>query len=473
MKTGLSSRHKLLQEVPGSCLIAQTSTSMAQSEKDASSDNEAVRTVFVESFGCRASQADGAAIEASLRERGLVPVGEASKADLVVLNTCTVTRAADVDARRTVRNVHRDHPNTEILVTGCYAQRAPQELAALEGVRWVVGNGRKTEIGNIVTAANQDYHGQIFVDAFNAQAPFLATPVRNVREDRTRPNLKIQDGCSNRCSFCIIPSVRGRSRSADPTAVIEQCRELGERYCEVVLSGINLGRWGRDLPGSLRFVDLLHTILDQTGVRRVRISSIEPMDWSDSLLQLVAGDDRIAKHVHMPLQSGSDTVLKRMFRKYRTKHYASRVQLARQLMPDAAIGADVMTGFPGETDDEFQQTVRFIEEQPLTYLHVFTYSERPGTAASTYGFGVPIEKRRERTGILRDLSNRKSSEFRRQMLGKSLSSVTLEERPMALTTNFLRVRMAQNRTPNQLITLSIGGTDATCLREQTLLPVLG
>ena len=431
-----------------------------------------MRRVFVESFGCRASQADGAAIEASLRERGLLPVRAAADADLVILNTCTVTHAADVDARRTVRTLHRNHPETEILVTGCYAQRAPEELAALEGVRWVVGNARKTEIADLVTVGGEQYHGQIFLSEFDAHTPFLATPVRDVREDRTRPNLKIQDGCSNRCSFCIIPSVRGRSRSADAKAVIQQCQELGSRYAEVVLSGINLGRWGRDLPGRQRFADLLRTILRETAVQRLRISSVEPMDWTADLLDLVATEPRIAKHVHLPLQSGSDTVLKRMFRKYRTVHYASRVQLARRLMPDAAIGADVMTGFPGETDAEFEQTMRFIEEQPLTYLHVFTYSERPGTAAAAYGSAVPVELRRERTGVLRELSDRKSHEFRRRMLGKALSAVTLEEPGVALTTNFLRVRLAQQRPSNQLVTLTIGGFGGSSLRGKAAFGIL-
>lgn len=431
-----------------------------------------MRRVFVESFGCRASQADGAAIEASLRERGLEPVREAGGADLIVLNTCTVTHSADVDARRTIRSLHRAHPEAQILVTGCYAQRTPEEIASLDGVRWVVGNSHKTAIADLITASTVEYHGQILTGGFDAHTPFLSAPVRDVRKDRTRPNLKVQDGCSNRCSFCIIPSVRGRSRSALAENVVEQCRDLSRRYCEVVLSGINLGRWGRDLPGRQRFVDLLRSILRMTDVRRLRISSVEPMDWSSELLELVAAADRLAKHVHLPLQSGSDSVLKRMFRKYRSVHYASRVQLARQLMPDAAIGADVMTGFPGETEEEFRQTVRFIEEQPLTYLHVFTYSERPGTAAAAYAPAVPMELRRERTRILRELSEQKAAAFRQRMIGKIMSAVTLEERFMALTSNFLRVRMAAERSPNQLIDLHIASVSANHLQEASLLHIL-
>lgn len=428
--------------------------------------------MFVQSFGCRASQADGAGIEASFRDHGLEPVRDPAAADLVVVNTCTVTHSADVDARRTIRNLYRDYPTAKILVTGCYAQRAPNELIGIEGVQWVIGNAEKSKIPSIVLDGREAYHGGIVVSSFDRDPVFAAAPVRDVREDRTRPNLKVQDGCSNRCSFCIIPSVRGRSRSAPTESVVHQVRDLACRYCEVVLTGINLGRWGRDLPGRARFTDLLQTLLRETEVRRLRISSVEPMDWSESLLQLIADESRIADHVHLPLQSGSDSVLKRMFRKYRTRHYATRVEIARRLMPDAAIGADVMTGFPGETDSEFEETVRFIEQQPFTYLHVFTYSERPGTAALTQGSAVPPAIRRERTQVLRELSERKNLEFRRRMIGKSLSAVTLEERGVALTSNFLRVAMTNAREPNQIVSLRIGSVNDANLQEESPFSIL-
>jgi threonylcarbamoyladenosine tRNA methylthiotransferase MtaB len=431
-----------------------------------------VSKVFIQSFGCRASQADGAAIEASLEERGFVTVKNRSDADLVVLNTCTVTHAADLDARRAIRSVHRDRPGAEILVTGCYAQRAPDELANMEGVRWVIGNSHKTQVADIVSTRREEYHGQVLVSDMSAQNQFLANPVRDGYENRTRPNLKIQDGCSNRCSFCIIPSVRGRSRSASLESVLEQVRDLGERYCEIVLSGINLGRWGRDLPGNMRFIDILRAILRETTLRRLRISSVEPMDWSDALLELVATQPRIAKHVHLPLQSGCDAVLKRMFRKYRTRHYASRLEIARRLMPDAAIGADVMTGFPGETEAEFNESLSFIEQQPFTYLHVFTYSERPGTLAAERGQPVPMEVRRERNRILRALADRKNLEFRRRMVGKTVSAVTLDAGDIALTSNFLKVQMAQPPDANRIVDLEIGGVSEVGLRERTLLPVI-
>jgi threonylcarbamoyladenosine tRNA methylthiotransferase MtaB len=433
-----------------------------------------VKTVFVHSFGCRASQADGAGIQTSLEDRGLRAVPDAASADLVVLNTCTVTAAADADARHAIRRIHRENPHAKLLVTGCFAQRAPEELAALEGVDWVVGNSHKTQIAGIVLGPPQteEFHGQIVIGDIQHSREFLAAPVIDAYGDRTRPNLKVQDGCSNKCSFCIIPSVRGLSRSAPLASIVEQVQGLAERYREVVLSGINLGRWGRDLPGDLRFPHLLRAILQETPIQRIRISSVEPMDWSAELLELMAGEARIAPHVHIPLQSGSDTVLKRMFRKYRTRHYASRLHLAHSLMPDAGIGADVMTGFPGETDAEFNETVRFIEDRPFTYLHVFTYSERPGTHAAGSGDQVPISLRRERTAILRDLSERKNADFRRRMVGRTLSAVTLSN-DSALTANFLRAQLVRPRAPNEIVDIEIGAAGPAQLKEREILPVLG
>ncbi|MBE7157050.1 MAG: tRNA (N(6)-L-threonylcarbamoyladenosine(37)-C(2))-methylthiotransferase MtaB [Rhodospirillales bacterium] len=429
---------------------------------------------LLENLGCRASQADGAALAAALRSDGMTPLEEGA-ADLIVVNTCTVTQSADADARATVRRLHRQHPGADILVTGCYAQRAPTDLTALPGVRWVLGNSHKTQAASVASESESDteYHGAIRIGDISAPHAFEGTPLEDTRSDRTRPNLKIQDGCSNRCSFCIIPSVRGRSRSAPAQNVVEQVRDLAERYREVVLSGINLGRWGRDFTPSSRFVNLLRLLLTETPIARLRLSSVEPMDWSDDLLHLMANEaPRIAEHVHMPLQSGSDAVLKRMFRKYRTRHYAGRLALAHRLMPDAAIGADVMTGFPGESENEFAETVRFIEDQPFTYLHVFTYSERSGTAAASYDHSVPVPLRRERTAILRQLSERKQRAFRERMLGRLLPAVTLQQGGWALTSNFLRIEMTQAREPNQLVQLRIGAVTNDALRETSPFPIL-
>ncbi|MBI3666065.1 MAG: tRNA (N(6)-L-threonylcarbamoyladenosine(37)-C(2))-methylthiotransferase MtaB, partial [Acidobacteria bacterium] len=394
-------------------------------------------TFYVHNFGCRAAQADGAALESALRARGLRPAAARSSADLVVLNTCTVTCAADEDARQAVRRAHRENPQARILVTGCYAQRAPKELASLPGVSWVVGNTHKHRIVELVqiapslpeyeqeAAASLPFHGQIFVSDILEQREFLAAPVEDSAHDRTRPNLKIQDGCNNRCSFCIIPSVRGHSRSAPADNVVEQVRGLGSRYCEVVLSGINLGRWGRDLEGRPRLAGLTRRLLEETEVARLRLSSVEPMDWSDELLELMASEPRLARHVHAPLQSGSDRILRRMHRRYRPGHYADRVLKARRLMPQAAIGADVMVGFPGETEFDFEATRQFVAGLPFTYLHVFTYSARPGTPAAEMPDQVPATVKRERNRILRELAAEKGQAFRSSLVGQTLSVVTL------------------------------------------------
>jgi threonylcarbamoyladenosine tRNA methylthiotransferase MtaB len=429
-----------------------------------------VQRFHVQNFGCRASQADGAAIEAALLNKGFASAAEAEVADLVVLNTCTVTASADDDVRKAVHRAHRENPDARILVTGCYAQRAPKEIALLPGVTWVVGNSHKIQIPDIVTEAATHYHGEIHVGDIFAQHGFLSAPVEDAAGDRTRPNLKIQDGCNNRCSFCIIPFVRGRGRSAPAEQVVEQVRNLALRYREVVLSGINLGRWGREAGSNLRLADLVRRLLAETSIQRLRLSSVEPMDFSDDLLGLMASSPRIAKHVHAPLQSGSDTVLRRMHRKYRPRHYEDRILKARALMPDAAIGADVMVGFPGETAEEFEESCAFIEQLPFTYLHVFTYSERPGTPAAESSQQVPMALRKERNRILRELAAHKNLEFRRGLIGRTLSVVTLTEG--ALSDNFVKVELCTARPANQLIEIPIGSVTASGVREYTPLAVL-
>ena len=431
-----------------------------------------MRNFFVHNFGCRATQADGAALESLLEQRGLVSAGEARAADLVVLNTCTVTANADDDVRAMVRRVNRENPAAQILLTGCYAQRAPEELAALPGVTWVVGNSHKTQIPDIVAESLTPFHGQIHVGDIFAQHDFLSAPIEDAAGDRARPNLKIQDGCNNRCSFCIIPFVRGRSRSMPADQVIAQVQNLSRDYREVVLSGINLGRWGREPGQTLRLAGLLRRILAETPVERLRLSSVEPMDFSDDLLHLMADSPRIALHVHAPLQSGSDTVLRRMHRKYRPRHYADRITKARALMPSAAIGADVMVGFPGETDAEFAETYRFIDELPFTYLHVFTYSARPGTPAATAPAQVPIPVRKERNRQLRELADRKHRAFRQSFLGQSLSVVTLGHGPMTLSSNYLKVELLADAPANQLRDVPIGSLTDAGLRQFDPLRVL-
>jgi threonylcarbamoyladenosine tRNA methylthiotransferase MtaB len=405
---------------------------------------------FVQNFGCRATQADGAALEAQLAEWGMDAAGQRTDADLVILNTCTVTAEADSDARSTIRRVHRENPGARILVTGCYAQRAPDEISRMPGVEWVVGNSHKTQIAQLLTG-DVEYHGGILTgDIFQTQ-DILTAPILDATGDRTRPNLKIQDGCHNRCSFCIIPFVRGKSRYTGADEIVEQVRALSTKYREVVLSGINLGRWGRASGSTMRLPDLLRRLLHETEIERLRLSSVEPMDFSDDLLGLMAESERISKHVHAPLQSGSDTILRKMHRKYRPRHYAERVQKAREWMPDAAIGADVMVGFPGETEALFEESRQFMEAMPFTYLHVFTYSERPGTPAAEMPNAVPMPVRKERNRVLRDLASAKNEAFRRSLLGREFTAVTLDPPGLALTDNYVKATLEMPYTPNRLV----------------------
>lgn len=414
---------------------------------------EAVDRFWVKNFGCRASQADGAAIEAGLAAKGLAPASGAADAGLIVLNTCTVTATADDEVRQTVRRIHRDHPQARILITGCYAQRAPRELAAMDGVSLVVGNSHKTQIPDLAASA-VDYHGQIEVGDIFARQDFLSAPVEDAAGDRTRPNLKIQDGCNNRCSYCVIPFVRGRSRSLAPDAVIDEVRGLvkaGAR--EIVLSGINLGSYGRDLAPRAGLADVVRRILGETALEQLRFSSIEPQDITEDFVGLVASSSRLAPHFHVPLQSGSDRILSAMHRWYRAAYYAERVRLIRRLLPEAAIGADVIVGFPGETNEDFEATAQFIADLPFTYLHVFSFSERPGTRAAKVGGDVPAQVIRERARALRALAQQKAAAFRASQSGRTLRALTLvrsgEDWTEALTGNYLRVRVAGAHPANE------------------------
>ena len=440
-------------------------------------------TFHLQNFGCRATQADGAAIERELTHRGW-NAASAGKAEVAVLNTCTVTASADADARAVIRRIHRENPECKILVTGCYAQRAPAELATLPGVAWVVGNSHKHEIGSLLTRAEARAAGENFVPLYRltnhqatkapsheilvgdifAHTELLAAPVFDLGAgaERTRPNLKVQDGCNNRCSFCVIPSVRGRSRSLGLAEVLSEVRALVELgYREVVISGINLGQWGKDAGGKTGFVDLVRAIVNETALEKLRISSVEPMDWRDELIELVATHPRVARHAHVPLQSGSDAVLRRMHRRYRPWHYAQRIERIRAVAPNAAIGADVMTGFPGESEAEFEESRSFIASLPFTYLHVFTFSARPGTPAALIPDQVPVEVARERTRILREISSEKNLQFRRSFVGGELAAITLQrgdgDFTEAITDNYLKLRLRGKHDPNRWVNAQIDG----------------
>ena len=468
----------------------------------------AMATFFIEQFGCRATQADAAAIERQLRERGYAASPDAHSADVVVVNTCTVTAAADLQARQAIHSIHRENPAARIVVTGCYAQRAPEELATLSGVSWVVGNSHKPEIPRLIgemtpvlpqrlaqgfvplatfargeplavisrgqpaaSVAGESLSlargpAQIMTGNILKQKELFFAPVEGGEGGHTRPVLKIQDGCDSRCSYCVIPQVRGRSRSLAPDRVIEEIRKLAECGArEIVLSGIDLGSYGRDLKPRVELGELLRRIVDETPVERLRVSSIEPMDVTEDLIALFAASGRLARHFHMPLQSGSDRILAAMRRWYRAEHYARRAELVREWLPEAAIGADVIAGFPGETEEDHRATIELIERLPLTYLHVFSFSPRPGTPAAEMRDHVPATVIAGRAKELRALGEEKKSAFRAAQTGRTLCALTLHRDgedltgpwTRALSGNYLDVRVAGRWPANQFLDVRVTG----------------
>jgi threonylcarbamoyladenosine tRNA methylthiotransferase MtaB len=475
-------------------------------------------TFYIQQFGCRATQADGAAIERQLLDRGWISASEASAADIVVINTCTVTASADAQARDAIRKLHAKNPRAQVIVTGCYAQRAPEELAALPGVSWVVANSHKPQIPDLVeslssancaeyssdffpvAALHSDsavpYHSfvaaqlaapaspKILIGDIFDQTAFLSAPVLGGEGHHTRPILKIQDGCNSRCSYCVIPFVRGKSRSLPPDSVIHEINRLVRQSFlsvhsestpipsparEIVLSGINLGTYGRDLQPRVEFETLLRRILDETSVERVRISSIEPLDVTQDLIGLFAATDRIAQHFHMPLQSASNRILAAMHRWYRAEHYARRVELIRERLPHAAMGADVITGFPGETEADHAATINFIESLPFTYLHVFSFSKRPGTKAASLSNEVPAAIIKRRARELRALGDAKATAFRQSQLGRTLRVLTLHrdehagaDTTPALSTNYLKLAVSGRHRPNLWRDVQISADDGRC-----------
>jgi threonylcarbamoyladenosine tRNA methylthiotransferase MtaB len=453
-------------------------------------------TFYIEQFGCRATQADCAALEVQLLQRGYIPAAKAG-ADIVVVNTCTVTAAADAQARDSIRKISAQNHAARVIVTGCYAQRAPEDVAQLPGVAWVVGNSHKPELPAIIESLSIAPAPKDFVPVFSLQLPSIvlqrppaqiltgeferkplsSSPVFSAEGNHTRPTLKIQDGCDSRCAYCVIPQVRGKSRSLPVEIVLQQVNQLCDSGVkEIVLSGINIGTYGRDLNSRITFQALLRRILNETPLERLRVSSIEPMDVTTDLIEFFATNDRAAPHFHMPLQSGADRILAAMHRWYRAEHYARRAYLIRENLPHAAIGADVIAGFPGETAEDHSTTLAFIESLPLTYLHVFSFSKRPGTQAATLANEVPAGVIKNRARELRALSNNKSAAFRKEQIGSQLRVLTLHSTKddsrhepasvkiepnkesgytPALSGNYLRVRLRDRWPANQWIIVRV------------------
>ncbi len=437
------------------------------------------KRVAFESLGCKLNYAETVQIEKEFRQRGFEVVDPSASADVFVINTCTVTQSADSDCRQIVRRALRSSPDAFVVVTGCYAQGKPEEVANIDGVDLVLGAKEKFHLFDFVDGFSKshhngdgpeaNYHGRVFVSPIEdlvefgaadsavetarlraetpASSETLSANTHSGVQARTRAFLKIQDGCDYNCSYCTIPRVRGKSRSPSIGFVVDEARQIAAAgFKEVVLSGVNVGDYGSSDGHSL--LELLKALEQVDGISRYRISSIEPNLLSREILKFVSSSSKFCKHFHIPLQSGADEVLKRMRRRYNTGQYKDIVGNVRELMPEAGIGADVIVGFPGETNEIFEKSMNFIENLPLSYLHVFSYSEREGTASAGFGGNVDPRVKRKRSELLRMISTKKRYEFNRQFVGKITKVLAEDEvkngKIYGFTSNYIRVEMDAN-----------------------------
>ncbi|MQF64669.1 tRNA (N(6)-L-threonylcarbamoyladenosine(37)-C(2))-methylthiotransferase MtaB [SAR202 cluster bacterium AC-409-J13_OGT_754m] len=402
-------------------------------------------TIAVDTHGCKLNRADSDDLIRNFINAGYRVVQPSEGPNIYVLNTCTVTHVADAKARQALRGVKKANPNTKIIVTGCYAERAPKDLLSIHGVDLVWGNNEKINLVDKVVSDDDSGEGKEQI--FDRGA---GTPLFTSINGRTRAMLKIQEGCNQVCSYCIVPKVRGRETSVEPRDLINQVRKrVSEGYKEVVLTGTQLGSYGFEMDG-MNIELLIKSILNETNVERLRVSSLQPQEITDKLLNLWRAS-RLCPHFHMPLQSGSNTVLERMRRRYTIELYRQVLLNIRNTITAASVTADVIVGFPGETDEEFEETFNACSSLDLSDIHVFPYSTRPGTTASHFRSHIDSKTKKIRMNRMLDLSKIKSEAFRRSCLG-SVHSVLWEkeERPgsgyyLGLTDNYIKVRTRSSR----------------------------
>src|SRR5499425_235559 len=382
--------------------------------------------IAITTLGCKINQYDSAVIQSRLENtHSLVRFDE--EADCYIINTCTVTDRADWEARQLVRRTKRLNPSAKVLVTGCYAQVSPEEVARIPGVDYVIGLNRMDDLLHFVETPMPSLASSISVSDVKRErgVPVLGT---RALPGHTRAFLKVQEGCNYSCTYCIIPTARGLSRSVTPREVMEQIRQLAEAgYQEIVLTGIHLGGYGQDLSPKTDLTALLEMIEDSRLIPRVRLSSLDPREVPDRLLELMAGSDVICPHLHVCAQAGDDGILKRMRRNYDTAYYRDLLLKVREYLPEAALGSDIIVGFPGETEQQFESALEFFASLPLTYFHVFPYSERRGTAASLLSGHLPTSTKRIRGRRMRGLGADKKREFCLSFRGRT-TRVLVEEK---------------------------------------------
>jgi threonylcarbamoyladenosine tRNA methylthiotransferase MtaB len=381
-------------------------------------------------LGCKVNQAESEALSAQLEEAGLEPAACATPADLYIINTCTVTQRAAMQSRQAIRKAIRSNPDARVMVTGCYAQTAPEEIRRIDGIDTILDHASKPRLVEFVLN-NNCAHDSACRKTNQQIGPLKPTPAIG-QGNRSRPFLKVQDGCEAFCTYCIVPHARGPSRSLPPGKVIESIDKISKTgYREVVLTGIHLGNYGLDLSPSTDLLSLLKVIREAGAIERIRLSSIEPGEISDALIRFVVasstGMGRICPHFHIPLQSGDDDILQKMHRPYSSRLFKELVLQINQLLPDAAIGADILVGFPGESAAAFDRTCHTIEQLPVSYLHVFPFSPRKGTPAYHFPDRVPTDIVRQRCSKIREIGYKKRSDFYRKFIGRKLE-VIFEDR---------------------------------------------
>jgi len=385
-------------------------------------------TVAFATLGCKLNQVESQELRAILEDRGYRAVGFDEAAQVYVINTCTVTAKADYSDRQMIRRAIARNPNALIVATGCYAQTDPQAIARIPGVDLIVGHQEKWGLADLLQSLKKQVAPLVKVGEIREARSLPAVPVIR-HSERSRAFVKVQDGCQHRCAFCIVPYARGRSRSQDPELVVEQVRQLvASGHREVVLTGVDMGHYGRDRVPPTTLAALLARVAEIPGLRRLRLSSILPAYFSEELIEVVSSSPLICPHLHIPLQSGSDSVLRSMRRPYNTAIYTSLVERLSRAMPDLGLGTDVIAGFPGEREADFEETVRLIEGLPFSYLHVFSYSDRKGTEATRLPDHLPPRVIAQRSKALRALSRAKNLAFRRTLLGRTLELLVLETR---------------------------------------------
>lgn len=418
---------------------------------------------FLRTFGCRANQADSAGIREALAALSMEETGDWRRADLILVNSCTVTHRSDREVRQVVRRLHGGNPGARIVVLGCYAQRDPEGVAALPGVRLVVGNAERARLPELLQEMADSGPARVSWSPVDAAAECPLPPMGRTG-GKTRPLVKIQDGCDSGCAYCIVPKVRGPGRSASPEAVLAEITALtAAGFREIVLTGVHLGAYGRKREDHPGLAELLERIVRIPDLGRVRLSSIEPMDFDPGILRIAASGPVVAHHFHIPLQSGCDRILRLMHRPYGAARYRELVGEIVRLLPDAAVGTDVLVGFPGETEEDFAAGCALLEELPLAYLHVFPFSPREGTEAFALPGRVAPRTLAGRLERVLAIGRAKSVAFRRRFVGRPLPAITLAAGPggtRVLTGNYLSARIPDSLPPNRLVTVRLEEPEA-------------